>query len=221
MELLLFGRGGEPVLVFPTSLGRFFQAEDFGLVASIADRIDRGRYTLCCVDGVDRESWYNRASHPADRVRRHEQYEAYVLEEVVPLLRYYAPNGRLTLTGASFGGFHTMLIGLRHPQTFARLLSLAGKFETETFLHGYHDERVYFHSPLQWVPNLLAREHLEPLYKTEITLAVGEHDFCRSSTERLSGILWQKGIGNHLSVWDGGGHDWPVWRQMFRAYLPD
>src|SRR6478672_2749268 len=85
MEVLLFGHGGEPVLLFPTSRGRFFQNEDFQLVASIADRIDAGRYTVLCVDSVDSESWFSGA-HPHDRMVRHEQYEGYILNEAVPFL---------------------------------------------------------------------------------------------------------------------------------------
>ena len=39
MEVLLFGHSGEPVLLLPTSKGRFYQAEDFGLIGAIADCI--------------------------------------------------------------------------------------------------------------------------------------------------------------------------------------
>ena len=61
MELLVFGHAGMPVLVFPTSGGRFFEFEDRGMVAALAGRIDAGELQLFCVDSVDRESWYNRA----------------------------------------------------------------------------------------------------------------------------------------------------------------
>src|SRR5215472_9288886 len=86
MELLLFGHAGDPVILFPTSRGRFYQNEDFGLVGALSDRIEAGRYVVCCVDSVDEESWYNKAIHPRDRVRRHEQYEGYVLREAVPFV---------------------------------------------------------------------------------------------------------------------------------------
>src|SRR5512133_2820439 len=102
MELLLFGHGGEPVILVPTSCGTFFQYEDFGLIGALADRLDAGRYVVACVGSVDSESWYNEAAHPADRVRRHEQYESYLLEEVVPLVRGRSSGGRLTLGGTSF-----------------------------------------------------------------------------------------------------------------------
>jgi len=39
MELLVFGHGGTKVLVFPTSMGRFFEYEDNRMVAAVADRM--------------------------------------------------------------------------------------------------------------------------------------------------------------------------------------
>jgi esterase/lipase superfamily enzyme len=220
MELLVFGHAGDPVILFPTSRGRFYQNEDFGLVGAIADRIDAGRYVVVCVDSVDEESWYNERAHPAERVRRHEQYESYIVHEVIPFAHGKSTGNRLLVGGCSFGGFHAVQIGLRNPWHVQRVLSMGGKFETEGFLDGYHDQSVYFHSAPQWVPNLSDKKILDQMYKQDIILAVGERDFCRSSNERLSALLWQKGIGNHLSIWNNAEHDWPVWRQMIREYLP-
>src|SRR6059036_1491898 len=84
MELLHFGHAGRPLLVFPTSMGRFYQWEDFGLVGALSDLIDSGRYQLICIDSVDGESWYARDRSPAERVRRHLQYEAYITDEILP-----------------------------------------------------------------------------------------------------------------------------------------
>ena len=61
MELLHFGWSGFPVILFPTSQGRFFQYEDTGLVGRLAPKLDRGEMQLVCVDSVDSESWYNEA----------------------------------------------------------------------------------------------------------------------------------------------------------------
>src|SRR5258708_2437513 len=76
MESLWFGDRGQPVLFFPTSMGRFYQVEDFGLIGSLREKIDAGAIQAYCVDSVDDESWYSRSSRPADRVRRHAQYDA-------------------------------------------------------------------------------------------------------------------------------------------------
>ena len=64
MELLVFGHAGLPVLVFPTSGGRFYEFEDRGMVAAVAGKIDAGQLQLFCVDSVDMESWYNRQIPP-------------------------------------------------------------------------------------------------------------------------------------------------------------
>ena len=42
MELLRFGHAGQPVVAFPTSMGRFFQWEDFGLIGLLAWRLAAG-----------------------------------------------------------------------------------------------------------------------------------------------------------------------------------
>ena len=61
MELLVFGHAGTKVLVFPTSMGRYFEYEDNQMVAAVADRIEAGQLQIYCVDSVDGESWYNQA----------------------------------------------------------------------------------------------------------------------------------------------------------------
>ncbi|MBA3728870.1 MAG: esterase, partial [Actinobacteria bacterium] len=57
MEVLRFGTAGRPLLAFPTSMGRFYQWEDFGLVSALEDRIEGGSVQVWCVDAVDGESW--------------------------------------------------------------------------------------------------------------------------------------------------------------------
>src|SRR5437773_5333301 len=75
MELLHFGSAGRPLLAFPTSMGRFYQWEDFGLIGAVADWIDRGTLQVLCVDSIDDESWYARGLLPGQRIARHLQYE--------------------------------------------------------------------------------------------------------------------------------------------------
>src|SRR5690348_4416944 len=105
MELLLFGTSGRPVLAFPTSMGRFYQNEDFSLVTTLSERFDALNLQMVCVDSVDSESWYNRGVSPAERAHRHDQYEQYLIQEVLPFFR--DRNARvdvdLNVTGASFG----------------------------------------------------------------------------------------------------------------------
>ena len=108
MEMLVFGDRGTPVLVFPTSMGRFYQWEDFGLVSHMAPRIDAGWVQLWCVDSIDGESFYNKAAAPQDRARRHLAYERYLVDEVLPAIRSANAVDQLIVAGSSFGAFHAL-----------------------------------------------------------------------------------------------------------------
>ncbi len=102
MELLIFGHAGLPVLVFPTSGGRFFDFEDRGMVAACAGKIDAGQLQLICVDSVDAESWYNRTHAPRWRIARHLRYEEYLLHELLPLIRQRNPDPQPGRAGLQF-----------------------------------------------------------------------------------------------------------------------
>ncbi len=86
MELLVFGHAGLPVMVFPTSGGRFYEFEERGMVGSLGGKIDAGQVQLYCVDTVDRELVQQQVP-PRWRIARHVQYEDYLIHEVVPLVR--------------------------------------------------------------------------------------------------------------------------------------
>jgi esterase/lipase superfamily enzyme len=148
MELLWFGHGGEPMIWFPTSQGRFYQNEDFGLIGSVADLIEGGAIQVCCVDSVDAESFYATQKHPADRIRRHDQYDRYIANEIVPFARskgHWA--GRVATLGASFGAYHAANFGFRHPDLVDKVVAFSGKYDIHNFLGGYWDDLCYVHCP--------------------------------------------------------------------------
>jgi esterase/lipase superfamily enzyme len=66
---------GLPLILFPTSFGRYHQNKDFGLVDSVSGYGDAGKVTVYCPDAIDLESFYNKSIHPTDRMRRHKAYE--------------------------------------------------------------------------------------------------------------------------------------------------
>lgn len=79
MELKVYGHTGKPVLVFPCQGGRFYEFEDFGMVEACQSFIDSGKITLYTVDSIDNQSWTNWDAHPAERARRHDQYDNYII----------------------------------------------------------------------------------------------------------------------------------------------
>ena len=216
MELLRFGRAGLPLLVFPTSMGRFFQWEDFGLVGTLEDKIGAGWVQLWCVDSVDDESWYARSRPPEDRLRRHLQYERYLLDEVVPRL-----PSRPVAVGASFGGLHAVLLALRHPMRINGFISLSGAFDTARWLDSRGaGDAAYFLNPLAFLPGLYDETYLAPLRVMEKrVIATGSEDHNVQESVRVGTLLQEKGVGVQLDIWPGWSHDWPYWKEMMRKYV--
>jgi esterase/lipase superfamily enzyme len=86
-EMLVFGNGGLPLILFPTSGARYYENRDFGLVGSVAGYIDSGKITVYCPDAIHLESFYNKSIHPADRMRTHNAYENVIVRDVFDLAR--------------------------------------------------------------------------------------------------------------------------------------
>ncbi|MBM3727646.1 MAG: esterase [Acidobacteria bacterium] len=221
MELLTFGHGGLPVLVFPTSMGRFFEFEDRGMVDALAGKIDAGYITLFCVDSVDSESWYNKQVHPRARLQRHGEYEHYLLNDVLPLMRGRSGRDRIAVAGCSFGGYHAVNFALRHPGLVTKAVSLAGAFDIRQFVAGYYDDNVYFHNPVDYVANISDPGFFHHVRNGfDLALAVGDEDICLGGNYHFAGLLGRKEIPHRLDVWGNGTrHDWPWWRAMIPSYL--
>jgi esterase/lipase superfamily enzyme len=222
MELLVFGHGGVAAIVFPTSQGRFYEFEDRGMVAAVADKIERGQLQLFCVDSLDSESWYNRNVGPRWRIARQTQYDDYVIHEVVPFVRTGNRQSNLIGVGCSFGGYHAVNCALRHPDVFTGFLSMSGAFDLtgQGFLNGYYDEDVYFNQPLDYMQNLTDTSYLNQMRHRTYVLATGVHDQCWNDNERLAALMRAKNIPVRLEVWgDNTGHDWPWWQRMAQVYL--
>jgi esterase/lipase superfamily enzyme len=221
MELLVFGHGGSPILVFPTSMGAFFEYEDRGMVHAVADKLEQGVLQLFCVASIDSESWYNRRAAPRHRITRHLQYEEYVLGDVVPLARHLSQRQGVGVTGCSFGAYHAVALALRHPSTFTSCITMGGAFDVTPFLDGYADEDAYLLNPMQFLPNLSDRYYLDQFRRNKWVLVTGERDICRGANESFGAILTSKRIPHSLHIWGHGSkHDWPDWRRMAAAYLP-
>lgn len=220
MELLVFGHAGLPVMVFPTSGGRYYEFEDRSMVASLGGKIDAGQVQLYCVDTVDSESWYNKQVPPRWRIARHMQYDDYLIHEVVPLIRQKNHDWHLVSLGCSFGGYHAVNVALRHPDVFTGFLSMSGAFDLRNFLNGYYDQDVYFNQPTDFLHNLSDPWFFDHYRRNSYVLATGWDDQCLGQNQRLDGIMSWKGIPHKLFVWDSfNSHDWPTWMRMMDHYL--
>jgi esterase/lipase superfamily enzyme len=219
MELLVFGHAGARVLVFPTSLGKYFEWEDRGMIDALGEHIYKGWIQLFCVDSVDAESWYDKSKHPGARASRHLQYEHYILTEVLPLSQHVNPNPYLIATGASFGAYHAANLAFRHPWLVNRLIGMSGMYNIKEVVPSANDHNVYINDPSHYMIHETDPERLEAMRRMNIILAIGRDDPHRQDNEHMTGVLWGKGIWHAFRLWDGWAHDWPWWRQMIQLYI--
>ncbi len=73
--------------------------------------------------------------------------------------------------------------------------------------------------PMQFIPNEWEQWRLDAMRRQDIIIAIGDGDPHIQQNRDFSGVLWGKGIGNALRVWDGFAHDWPVWERMIVQYV--
>ncbi|MCA9291379.1 MAG: esterase family protein [Phycisphaerales bacterium] len=224
MTLGVYGHGGMPVLVFPSSEGSWHEYDDYQMVETLAPAIDAGRLRLYAVSSDDSESWYGRHRPPHERARRHGLYEDWVMSIAVPriLEDLDDADARLTVTGCSFGAYHAANFALKFPERFEHALCMSGVYDVRFLVDGHHDDWVYFNNPMQWVP-LLHGPALDAARRTFITLVCGQGPWetvSLDSTKAFRHVLDVKGIPNYMDLWGHDvAHDWHWWRVQIRYFM--
>jgi esterase/lipase superfamily enzyme len=217
--MLVFGESGYPVVLFPTSRSRYFQYKDFSFIANCAEAIESGKIKIYCPDGIDADSWYNNAIHPADRVKTHNGYEKVILNEVIPFAQYETGHKQTAVGGCSFGGFHAANFAFRNPKIVSYLFCMGGAYNIKRFIHGYYDDNCYYNNPPDYLPNLRDEKYLTAIRKMGIALGTGPQDFCMPENVTLSHDLRNLGVEHWLDVRASAGHDWHWWKEMFLDYI--
>lgn len=215
IEMLVFGHAGYPVVLFPTTSGRFYECRDFKLIESAKWFLEEGLVQIYCPDSINELSWYDRGIHPADRVKNHVWYDQFIMDEVVNPICKDRGIQKLAIAGVSFGGYHAANFAFKHPERVSHMFSLSGSFDIKSFLDGYYDDTVFFNNPVDFLPG---SNHSE-LWNMKIILGTSDWDICLEANETLAKILTEKNIPFWFDKRKWAEHDWPIWRQMFPHYL--
>ena len=226
MELLIFGHAGAKVLMFPTRDGRFWEYEKLNIVGALESKINAGQLQLYCIEGLAQETFYNQSRPPADRIRRHAEYERYILDEVLPLMSWTNAHECTMAMGCSLGAFQAASLVLRHPHLFRKLVAFSGRYDLtmkvecfDDLFDGYYDDEIYFHTPTHFLPGLACEWRLEKLRQLDIVLTIGEADPFLDNNRRLSRILEDKRVRHQLHFWEGRAHRARAWREMAAIYV--
>ncbi|MCB0634797.1 MAG: alpha/beta hydrolase-fold protein [Saprospiraceae bacterium] len=223
MDIAVYGHYGFSLLLIPTAAADFLEYERFQLIDAIAPFIDAGKCKVFSINSINTESWMNYHMHPRDKSIRHQQFNGYVFEEVLPFIKNMTSWDTPVYTcGASFGALHAMNLFLRRPDEINGVISMSGDYELSHYTRGYHDTDVYFNSPMQYMPNLNDHYVLEQIRRNwHIHILTGQGEWeDPDASRRFSAVLHSKGIMHDLDIWGHDiPHDWPSWRKMLPYVL--
>lgn len=218
MPIVSYGHFGFALLLIPTAAADYLEYERFHLIDALAPYINGGKLKVYSIDSMNKESWMNNEMEPAHKAIRHNQFNEYVFNEVVPFIRTASgPDIMIYTCGASFGALHAMNLFLKRPDIINGAISMSGVYDLTEYTKGFFDDQVYYNSPEHYLPNLTDHWYLEKIrasHHIHIYTGSGDHEDPEAS-KRFAGVLYNKGIWYDLGVWGSDiNHDWPTWRKM-------
>jgi len=223
MPVAVYGSYGFALLLVPTAAADYLEYERFQLIAALEPFINSGKVKVFSVNSINNESWMNNGMDPRDKVMRHQQFNSYIFEEVVPFVKtntsYETP---VIICGASFGALHSMNLFLKRPDLLNGVIAMSGVYDLTEYTKGFYNDDVYFNSPQHYMPNLTDHAILEEIRKSShIHIFSGSGAYEDPNASRsFAGILYSKGINYELDVWGSEWkHDWETWRAVLPHYL--
>ncbi len=222
MPVTAYGHYGFALLMVPTAAADHLEYERFELIRYLAPFIEAGKLKVFSVNSINTESWMNKQMEGAHKAIRHNQFNSYMVDEVVPFIRTHTSDQTpIIVCGASFGAFHSMNLFLKRPDVFGGVIAMSGVYDLMEYTDGYYDEQVYFNSPIHYIPNLGDHSILENIRKGKIIIATGSGDHeDPEANRRFSGVLHAKSIPHALEVWGSEWkHDWPTWKKMLPHFI--
>src|SRR5438067_519749 len=87
MPVAVYGDYGFALLLVPTAAADYLEYERFQMIDTIAPFIDAGRLKVFSINSINNESWLNNEMLPEHKAIRHNQFNQYVFNEVIPFVR--------------------------------------------------------------------------------------------------------------------------------------
>ena len=145
MPIATYGNYGFALLLIPTAAADFLEYERFQMIESLAPFINSGKIKVFSIDSINKESWLNNEMLPEHKAIRHNDFNNYVFNEVVPFIRANTSSDTFIFTsGASFGALHAMNLFLKRPDLINGAISMSGVYDLTEYTKGFWDEQVYY-----------------------------------------------------------------------------
>jgi esterase/lipase superfamily enzyme len=221
--IAIYGHYGFALLMVPTAGADYLEYERFQLMDELRPIVEAGKCKVFSVNSVNKQSWLNKQMEGAHKAIRHNQWNNYIYEEVVPFIRNNtSPSTPIIVCGASFGALHSMNLFLKRPDLINGVIAMSGVYNLMEYTDGYYDEQVYYNSPAHYMPQLSDHWYLENIRRSgHIHLFSGEGPYeAPDAAREFAGVLYNKGIWYELDIWGPEWkHDWPTWRAALPHYL--
>jgi len=223
MPIASYGHFGFAILLIPTAAADYLEYERFQLIDAIAPFINSGKCRVFSIDSMNKESWMNNQMLPEHKAIRHNQFNEYVFNEVIPFIRNCTSDETMIYTcGASFGALHAMNLFMKRPDIINGAISMSGVYDLTEYTKGFWDDQVFYNSPVHYIPSLNDNWYLDKIKASHhIHIYSGSGNFeDPEAAKKFAGILYTKGIWYDLDVWGPDiHHDWPTWRSMLPYIL--
>ncbi len=223
MPVATYGWNGFALLLVPTAAADYLEYERFQLMEVLKPFIEEGKVKVFSINSINNESWLNNEMDPRHKAIRHQQFNSYVYEEVVPFIKNATSwETPISICGASFGALHSMNLFLKRPDLLNGVIAMSGVYDLSEYTKGYFDDDVYFNSPQHYMPDLSDHHLLQQIRNSaHIHIFSGSGDYEDPGASRsFAGILYNKGINYELDIWGAEWpHDWTSWRAVLPHYL--
>jgi esterase/lipase superfamily enzyme len=222
MPVAVYGHYGYALLMIPTAAADYLEYERFELINALQPMIDGGIFKIFSVNSINTESWMNKEMEGAHKAIRHNQFNQYIYDEVIPFIgNHTSAETPIFTCGASFGAFHSMNLFLKRPDLLNGVIAMSGVYDLMEYTNGFYDDQVYFNSPIHFIPNLTDHHTLEKIRKGKICIATGSGSYeDPEANKRFSGVLHSKSIPHQLDIWGNDvHHDWSTWKRMLPEIL--
>lgn len=220
MELLIVGDEGTPVIVFPSAHGSFKEWQNHNSFSILDEQIDEGFNQFFCVDSVAEDCFLNKKSDPIVKMKRFNQFQDYIMDELLPFISEENSNPYIITTGVALGAYQALLMALKYPTNFHKVIGLCGYYDIRVHTKDVIDDNIYFNNPSEFIPNLNDDKILSLISSVDIRLLNYKNDPTKEETRKMSDLLWLKFIEHEHYVWDEETDDmWNLIPQMLKDNL--
>lgn len=223
MELKVYGHSGKGFLIFPTEKSRFYDWEDMEMIDSIKSFIEEGKIQLFTVDTLKDDIWNDSETSEKDKCSLYHAYEMYILNEVIPLMKFKNSTDKFATAGCGLGAYNALNHFLKHPDLFDSIIGLSGIYNLRKILGDYSDTCIYYNSPIEYLSLQEDTLYLNKIKTGKIILCTGQgvsEENQKEATKHIESIFAYKNIPAWIDYWGMDvEHEWQWWTKEINYYI--